>query len=114
LLEYFIRRRPTSITRVWRTLDLHVVQETTHRKAVPPKHLGGDDGKPKGRRTRERMVRNNQRFMRSVEREAKSLSGAKGAPLEQEVITAVGQGGQGGMASGRNTRPNTRPGTPDS
>jgi hypothetical protein len=80
-------------------------------KAVPPKHLGGDDGKPKDRRARERMLRNNQRFMRNLERQAKSLSGAKGAPLEQEVITTIGQGG---TASGRNTRPNTRPGTPDS
>jgi hypothetical protein len=51
--------------------------------------------------------------MRNLERQAKSLSGAKGAPLEQEVITTVGQGG---TASGTrpNTRPNTRPGTPDS
>jgi len=80
-------------------------------KAVPPKHLGGDDGKPKDRRAREKMLRNNQRFMRNLERQAKSLSGAKGAPLEQEVITAISQGG---TASGRNTRPNTRPGTPDS
>ena len=79
-------------------------------KAVPPKHLGGDDGKPKDRKARERMLRNNQRFMRNLERQAKSLSGAKGAPLEQEVITTVGQGG---TAGGRNTRPNTRPGTPD-
>jgi len=51
--------------------------------------------------------------MRNLERQAKSLSGAKGAPLEQDVITAVGQGGQGGAASGRSTRPNTRPGTLD-
>ena len=80
-------------------------------KAVPPKHLGGDDGKPKDRKAREKMLRNNQRFMRNLERQAKSLSGAKGAPLEQEVITTIGQGG---TASGRNTRPNTRPGTPDS
>ncbi len=80
-------------------------------KAVPPKHLGGDDGKPKDRRAREKMLRNNQRFMRNLERQAKSLTGAKGAPLEQEVITTLGQGG---TASGRNTRPSTRPGTPDS
>lgn len=80
-------------------------------KAVPPKHLGGDDGKPKDRKAREKMLRNNQRFMRNLERQAKSLSGAKGAPLEQEVITTIGQGA---TASGRNTRPNTRPGTPDS
>ena len=80
-------------------------------RAVPPKHLGGDDGKPKDRRTKERMLRNNQRFMRHLERQAKSLSGAKGAPLEQEVIIPVGQVG---TASGKNTRPNTRPATPDS
>ena len=80
-------------------------------KAAPPKHLGGDDGKPKDRRAREKMLRNNQRFMRNLERQAKSLSGAKGTPLEQEVFTTVGQGG---TTSGKNTRPNTRPGTPDS
>jgi hypothetical protein len=80
-------------------------------RAMPPKHLGGDDGKPKDRKGREKMLRNNQRFMRNLERQAKSLSGAKGAPLEQEVITS---GGQGGTLSGKNTRPNTRPGTPDS
>ena len=86
-------------------------QRRRTERVVPPKHLGGDDGKPKDRKGRERMLRNNQRFMRNLERQAKSLSGAKGAPLEQEVITTVGQGG---AASGRNTRPNTRPGTPDS
>ena len=83
-------------------------------KAVPPKHLGGDDGKPKDRKGKDRMLRNNQRFMRNLERQAKSLSGAKGAPLEQEVITTVGQGGMGsGKHTRPNTRPNTRPGTPD-
>jgi len=91
----------------------HSIFTSTRRrhteKAVPPKHLSGDDGKPEDKRTRQRVLRNNQRFMRNPKSEAKSLSGAKGALLEQEVITAVGQGGQGGAASGRSTRPNTHP-----
>jgi len=43
-------------------------QRQRTEKALPPKHLGDDDGKSKDRRTKERMLRNNPRFRKAGEK----------------------------------------------
>lgn len=71
-----------------------VVADTRHwhnqKRALLPKHLGGEDAAPKDARARFRELRRQQRFMASLQKQATTLTGALGAPLEQQVIVAVG------------------------
>ncbi|KAG8825176.1 hypothetical protein FRC19_011970 [Serendipita sp. 401] len=55
-----------------------------------PKHLGGEQAKPKDRYGMMKLLRKNQRDMVHIERQANSLTGAKGSKLEPEVIAPVG------------------------
>jgi hypothetical protein len=59
-------------------------------KAILPKHLGGDDTKPKDEWHRRRMLKAEQRFMSTLQRQAGTLTGALGASLAQIVIPPVG------------------------
>ncbi|EGO30017.1 hypothetical protein SERLADRAFT_413254 [Serpula lacrymans var. lacrymans S7.9] len=61
-----------------------------HRKAILPKHLGGEDARPTDERQRQRKLRSDQRFMKNLQNQAGTLTGASGAALEQIKIPPVG------------------------
>jgi hypothetical protein len=88
----------------------------TYRSPIP-KHLGGEGPKPKDNRGKWKVLRQNQRFMNNLERQANSLTGAKGAKLEAEVFAPTGIS----VAAPRNpavaalsgSRQGSRPDSPD-
>jgi hypothetical protein len=59
-------------------------------KSILPKHLGGEDTKPKDSRQRRKALRKDQNFMKVLLRQAETLTGALGTTLEQAVIAPVG------------------------
>ncbi|PVG01333.1 P-loop containing nucleoside triphosphate hydrolase protein, partial [Serendipita vermifera] len=86
----------------------------TYRSPLP-KHLGGEQAKPKDRKQQWRLLRKNQRDMVHIERLANSLTGARGAKLEAEVIPPVGNavGSNFAPSSAANSRAASRPETPE-
>jgi len=94
---------------------------TSTRGPPLPRHLGGEQPRPKDRWGLSRMLRKNQRDMVHIERQASSLIGVKGAKLEAEVITPTGiffgagggtGGGVSGVLSGATSMEVSREGTP--
>ncbi|KAG8802433.1 hypothetical protein FRC17_006414, partial [Serendipita sp. 399] len=82
-----------------------------------PKHLGGEQPKPKDKWGVMKLLRKNQRDMVHIERQANSLTGAKGTKLEPEVIAPVGDKGPtasvAGAGSAVTSRVSSRPETPE-
>ncbi|CCM02168.1 uncharacterized protein FIBRA_04246 [Fibroporia radiculosa] len=60
------------------------------RRSILPPHLGGEEFHPMDAKQRFRKLRSDQRFMASMEWQAKTLTGAFGIPLERLVILPVG------------------------
>jgi hypothetical protein len=67
-------------------------QHWHNKKTILPKHLGGEDTKPVDEWRRRRILKSEQRFMATLQRQAGTLTGALGASLTQIVIPAVGTG----------------------
>jgi hypothetical protein len=89
----------------------------TYRSPLP-KHLGGEQAKPKDKRQQFKLLRKNQRDMVHIERLANSLTGARGAKLEAEVIPPVGNAvssnfAPSAAASLANSRAGSRAETPE-
>ncbi|KAF8843868.1 P-loop containing nucleoside triphosphate hydrolase protein [Paxillus ammoniavirescens] len=61
-----------------------------HKKAILPKHLGGEAPATTTEWQRNRRLRSDQRFMKSLHDQAATLTGASGAALHQIKIPAVG------------------------
>ena len=59
-------------------------------KAILPRHMGGEDTKPKNEWHRRKLLKLEQRFMSNLQRQAGTLTGALGAILAQIVIPPVG------------------------
>ncbi|TDL25294.1 P-loop containing nucleoside triphosphate hydrolase protein [Rickenella mellea] len=75
-------------------LEFDTIFADTHhwhnaKRAILPKHLGGEDEKVKGAWARSRQLRNQQRFMARLFRHATTLTGALGVPLKTQVIVAT-------------------------
>ena len=62
-----------------------------HNRLILPKHLGGDDPKPKDAWQRQKLLKRNQRFMARLGRDAGTLTGALGARFDRITITMVGK-----------------------
>jgi ATP-dependent RNA helicase DDX60 len=80
-------------------------------KAILPRHLGGEDSKPKNEWHRRRILKSEQRFMATLQRQAGTLTGALGASLAQIVIPPVGSRsakpkGKGNLVSSASPRDN--------
>ena len=60
-----------------------------NKKAILPRHLGGEDTKPTNESHRRRILKSEQRFMATLQRQAGTLTGALGASLAQIVIPPV-------------------------
>ncbi|KAG1725082.1 uncharacterized protein EDB91DRAFT_1267695 [Suillus paluster] len=71
-----------------------------HKKAILPKHLGGDSAAPMTEWQRNRKLRSDQRFMKTLHDQASTLTGASGAVLEQVKILSVAS-----LANQRITKP---------
>lgn len=63
-------------------------------RSILPKHLGGKDTKLSAldARARKRVLRRNQQFQAGLQRQAETLTGALGKPLETIIIPQVGRG----------------------
>ena len=61
-----------------------------HKRTILPAHLGGQTYQPLDARQRFRMLRHAQFLMRIVERQAQTLTGAFGIPLQRMIILSVG------------------------
>jgi hypothetical protein len=61
-----------------------------HNRLILPKHLGGEDPKPKDVWQRQRMLKRNQRFMAKLGRDAATLTGALGAKFDRITIVPAG------------------------
>jgi ATP-dependent RNA helicase DDX60 len=61
-----------------------------HRKAILPRRLGGEDPKPMTEWQRSKVLKREQRFMATMQRQAGTLTGAFGAILQPIVIPEVG------------------------
>ncbi|KAG2134032.1 uncharacterized protein EDB93DRAFT_852671 [Suillus bovinus] len=70
-----------------------IFSDTQHwhnnRKAILPKHLGGETTAPMTEWQRSRKLRSDQRFMKTMHDQASTLTGASGAVLEQVKILSV-------------------------
>jgi hypothetical protein len=80
-----------------------------NNKAILPRHLGGEDTKPKNEWHRRRTLKSEQRFMATLQRQAGTLTGALGLSLAQIVIPSVGSRpnklkGKSHLVSAVNTR----------
>ncbi|CAG7849772.1 Uncharacterized helicase C694.02 [Serendipita indica DSM 11827] len=84
----------------------------TYRSPIP-RHLGGEPPKPKDKKGMMKLLRSNQRSMVHIERQANSLTGAKGAKLEAEVIPPVGNVVGSQWATGSALKAASRPDTPE-
>ncbi|GJE85123.1 P-loop containing nucleoside triphosphate hydrolase protein [Phanerochaete sordida] len=84
-----------------------------HRRAVLPKHLGGEDKLPAlDERQRKKQLRSEQRFTAKLQWQAESLTGAFGKAL-QRITIIPGAKPQLSLPSTRATTPaSTRPSTP--
>ncbi|KAG1823796.1 uncharacterized protein BJ212DRAFT_703338 [Suillus subaureus] len=71
-----------------------------HRMAILPKHLGGDATAPMTEWQRNRKLRSDQRFMKTLHDQASTLTGALGAVLEQVKIPTAAS-----LANQRNAKP---------
>lgn len=60
------------------------------RTKVPLHHISPQAPKPATEKLRQRKLKNDQRFMKQLQRQAETLTGAKGARLQQQVIAPVG------------------------
>jgi hypothetical protein len=60
-----------------------------HKRAILPKHLGGDTAAPMTEWQRNRKLRSDQRFMKNMHDQASTLTGASGAMLQQVKILSV-------------------------
>lgn len=60
-----------------------------HKRAILPKHLGGDTAAPMTEWQRNRKLRSDQRFMKNMHDQASTLTGASGAMLQQVKILPV-------------------------
>ncbi|RDB27046.1 hypothetical protein Hypma_005061 [Hypsizygus marmoreus] len=65
-------------------------QHWHNQKPILPSYLGGSSPKPLDERHRRRILRQNQRFMATMQAQAGTLIGASGGSLQQIVIPAVG------------------------
>jgi hypothetical protein len=74
-----------------------------HRMAILPKHLGGDTTAPMTEWQRNRKLRSDQRFMKTLHDQASTLTGALGAVLEQVKIPSVAS-----LANQRNVKVSTQ------
>jgi hypothetical protein len=72
--------------------------------AILPKHLGGDTTAPMTEWQRNRKLRSDQRFMKTLHDQASTLTGALGAVLEQVKIPSVAS-----LANQRNVKVGTQP-----
>jgi ATP-dependent RNA helicase DDX60 len=61
-----------------------------NNKVILPRHLGGEDTKPKNEWHRRKILKSEQRFMATLQRQAGTLTGALGLSLAQIVIPPVG------------------------
>ena len=61
-----------------------------HKRSILPAHLGGETYQPLDARQRFRMLRSAQRFMKTMERQAQTLTGVFGIPLQRMIIPSVG------------------------
>ncbi|KAG5652595.1 hypothetical protein H0H81_004426 [Sphagnurus paluster] len=61
-----------------------------NQKAILPSHLGGVSPRPLDVRVQRRILRQNQRFMTTMQDQAATLTGAAGGILHQIVIVPVG------------------------
>ncbi|KAH7883469.1 hypothetical protein F5I97DRAFT_1931024 [Phlebopus sp. FC_14] len=61
-----------------------------HKKAIMPKHLGGEVAPAMDARQRKKKLRSDQRFMKTLHDQAATLTGASGAALHQIKIPPVG------------------------
>ncbi|KAG1758646.1 hypothetical protein EDD22DRAFT_997577 [Suillus occidentalis] len=71
-----------------------------HRMTILPKHLGGDTTTPMTEWQRNRKLRSDQRFMKTLHDQASTLTGALGAVLEQVKIPSVAS-----LANQRHVKP---------
>jgi hypothetical protein len=75
-----------------------IFSDTQHwhnnRRAILPRHLGGEDTKYADERHRQRKLRSDQRFMANLQNQAGTLTGASGAALKQIKIPPVGSHAQ--------------------
>ncbi|KAH9932994.1 P-loop containing nucleoside triphosphate hydrolase protein [Fomitopsis serialis] len=61
-----------------------------HKRAILPAHLGGEAYQPMDAVQRYKALRRSQHFMASMERQAQTLTGVFGIPLERMLILPVG------------------------
>ena len=61
-----------------------------HKRSILPSHLGGETYQPLDARQRFRVLRRSQQFMKSMERQAQTLTGVFGIPLQRMIIPSVG------------------------
>ncbi|KAG2367850.1 hypothetical protein BDR07DRAFT_1325978 [Suillus spraguei] len=71
-----------------------------HRMSILPKHLGGDATAPMTEWQRNRKLRSDQRFMKTLHDQASTLTGALGAVLQQMKIPSVAS-----LANQRSVKP---------
>ncbi|KAI0067591.1 P-loop containing nucleoside triphosphate hydrolase protein [Artomyces pyxidatus] len=62
-----------------------------HHRPILPKHLGGGDAKPSSAWLRQKMLRNEQFFMRNMQQLAATLTGASGRALQQIRVLPMGR-----------------------
>ncbi|KAI0073118.1 P-loop containing nucleoside triphosphate hydrolase protein [Panus rudis PR-1116 ss-1] len=74
-----------------------------HRRAVLPRHLGGEDPKPQDAWQRKKQLRRSQQFMAQLERQANTLMGAFGRALQRTTIVSSA------TPSAPPSRPGSRP-----
>jgi hypothetical protein len=70
-----------------------IFSDTQHwhnQKTLLPSYLGGSDPKPLDERARRRALRNDQRFMATMQTQAATLVGASGGALKPIIIPVVG------------------------
>jgi hypothetical protein len=65
-------------------------QHWHNQKSILPEHLGGKKPKPVDERARRRALKQNQRFMATMQAQAATLTGASGGSLQQIKIPLVG------------------------
>ncbi|THG95299.1 hypothetical protein EW026_g6330 [Hermanssonia centrifuga] len=79
-----------------------------HRRAILPKHLGGEDAAPQDDWQRKRQLRSDQRLMSKMQWQAESLTGALGRPLQRITIVSVPQSSKRAIIPQRATQESSK------
>lgn len=79
-----------------------------HRRNLLPKHLGGEDARPKDAWALRKQLKRNQRFMANMQKHASTLIGASGTQLQQQVIAPIGSSRTLAKATKAKTKANVR------